>query len=81
MRNEKLTEVSVSYCFPGIVFLLVMIGSQCSANFQPILDCFMSKFKLKYDDVENIKQIVLIQSFSTYTKSKSFFVLGHPVLI
>ena len=30
-------------------------GSHCSANFPPILDCFMAKFKLEYDDLENIK--------------------------
>ena len=32
-------------------------GSQCSANFQPILDCVIPKFKLKYDDLENIKAL------------------------
>ena len=30
-------------------------GSHCSANFQPILDCFIPNFKLKYEDSENIK--------------------------
>ena len=30
-------------------------GSHYSANFQPILDCFIPKFKLKYDNLENIK--------------------------
>ena len=30
-------------------------GSHCSANFQPILDCFIPKFKLEFDDLENIK--------------------------
>ena len=29
--------------------------SHCSANFSPILDCFISNFKLKYEDSENIK--------------------------
>ena len=29
--------------------------SHCSANFQPILDCFIPKFKLEYDELENIK--------------------------
>ena len=29
--------------------------SHCSANFQPILDCFIPKFKLEYDDLENRK--------------------------
>ena len=28
--------------------------SHCSANFQPILDCFIPDFKLKYEDLEKI---------------------------
>ena len=36
---------------PGIL----IFGSHCSANFQLILDCFIPKFKLEYDDLENIK--------------------------
>ena len=34
---------------------ILTFGSHCSANFQPILDCFIPQFKLEYDDVENIK--------------------------
>ena len=34
---------------------ILAFGSQFSANFQPVLDCFLPKFKLKYDDLENIK--------------------------
>ena len=34
---------------------ILTFGSNCSANFQPILDCFIPKFKLEYDDLENIK--------------------------
>ena len=34
---------------------ILTFGSYCSANFQPILDCFIPKFKLGYDDLENIK--------------------------
>ena len=30
-------------------------GSHYLASFQPILDCFIRKFKLKYDNLENIK--------------------------
>ena len=29
--------------------------SHCSANFQPIFDCYIPNFKLKYEDLENIK--------------------------
>ena len=34
---------------------ILNFGSHCSANFQAILDCFTPKFKLEYDDLENIK--------------------------
>ena len=34
---------------------ILAFGSHCSANFQMILDCFIPKFKLKYDNLENIK--------------------------
>ena len=36
---------------------ILTFGSHCSANFQPILDYFIiiPKFKLKYDDLKNIK--------------------------
>ena len=31
-------------------------GSHYLANLQPILDCFIPKFRLKYDNLENIKR-------------------------
>ena len=34
---------------------ILTFGSHCSPNFQPILDCVIPKFKLEYDDLENIK--------------------------
>ena len=34
---------------------ILTFGSHCSAKFQPILDCFIPKFQLEYDDLENIK--------------------------
>ena len=36
---------------------ILIFGSHCSANFQPILDCFIPKFKLEYDDLENINRV------------------------
>ena len=39
---------------------ILTFGSHCSANFQPILDCFIPKFKLEYDDLENIKAASVI---------------------
>ena len=34
--------------------ILTFVG-HCSANVQPILDCFIPNFKLKYEKSENIK--------------------------
>ena len=34
---------------------ILAFGSHCLANFQPILDCFIPNFKMKYEDSENIK--------------------------
>ena len=34
---------------------ILTFGSHCSAICQPILDCFIPKFKLKHDDLKNIK--------------------------
>ena len=34
---------------------ILAFGSHYSANLQPILDCFIPKFKFKYDNLENIK--------------------------
>ena len=50
-------------------------GSHCSANFQPILDCFTPNFKLKYEDSENIKaERVSTVVFNLHqTKRRAFF--------
>ena len=34
---------------------ILAFGIHCSANIQPILDCFIPNFKLKYEDSENMK--------------------------
>ena len=34
---------------------ILPFGSHCSANFQPIFDCFISNFKLKCEDSENLE--------------------------
>ena len=34
---------------------ILAFGSHCSANFQPILDCFIPNFKFKYENSKNIK--------------------------
>ena len=48
---RKLNLVVCSSSGPKIL----VFGSHCSANFQPILDCFIPNFKLRYEDSENIK--------------------------
>ena len=60
---------------------ILAFGSHCSANFQPILDCFIPKFKLEYDDLENIKTDRVNSIVFNFIKSnnQSFF-LGHPVV-
>ena len=35
---------------------ILTFSSHCSANFQPILDCFIPNFTLEYDDLGNIKK-------------------------
>ena len=60
---------------------ILAFGSHCSANFQPILDCFLPKFKLKYDDLENIKaDRVNTVVFNLLKIKQSKFFLRHPVL-
>ena len=61
---------------------ILAFGSHCSANFQTILDCFVPKFKLKYDDLENIKTDRLnTVVFNLLQIELSKFILGHPVHI
>ena len=55
-------------------FEILTFGSHCSANFQTILDCFIPKFTLKYDYLENIKtDRVNIVFFNLHQISQSFF--------
>ena len=59
---------------------ILNFGSHCWANFQPILDCFIPKFKLDYENLENIKTDCLntvVFSLHQIKRLKSF--LGHPV--
>ena len=59
---------------------ILNFGSHCLANFQPILDCFIPKFKLEYDDLENIKTAsVNIVVFNLHQIKRLKFFLGHPV--
>ena len=58
---------------------ILAFGSQCSANFQPILDCFIPNFKLKYDDLENIKiDRVNTVILNLHEIKQLKFFSGHP---
>ena len=47
-------------------------------NFQPILDCFIAKFKLEYNDSENIKtDRVNAVVFTSHLIKRLKFFLGH----
>ena len=63
-------------------FEILTVGSHCSANFQPILHCFIPKFKLEYDYLENIKtDRVNAVVFNLHQIKRLKFFLGHPVNI
>ena len=58
---------------------ILSFSSHCSANFHPILDCFIPKFKLKYDDLENIKtDRVNTVVFNLHQIKQSKFFFGIP---
>ena len=58
---------------------ILTFGGHCSANFQPILDCFIPKFKLEYDNLENIKtDFVNIVVFNLHQIKRLKFSLGTP---
>ena len=58
---------------------ILAFGSHCSANFQPILNCLIPKFKLKYDDLENIKtDRVNTVVFTLLQIRQSKFLFGTP---
>ena len=59
---------------------ILTFGNHCSANFQSILDCFIPKFKLEYDDSENIKTDCVNAVFFNLHQIKCLMFLfwGHP---
>ena len=59
---------------------ILTFGSHSSANFQLNLDCFIPKFKLEYDDLENRKtDRVNTVVFNLHEIKRLKFFLGHPV--
>ena len=63
---------------------ILALVSHCSANFQPIMDCFIPNFKLKYDDPDNIKadsvNKVVFKLHQIMIKCRAVF-WGYPVYI
>ena len=53
-------------------------GSHSSANFEPILDCCIPNFKLRYEDSENIKADRASTVIFNLNQVSGAF-LGHPV--
>ena len=58
---------------------IVAFGSHRLANIQPILDCFIPNFKLKYEDSENIKIYHVNTVNFRYIKSNRAAFLLHSV--
>ena len=60
---------------------ILTFGSHYSVNFHPILDYFLSNFKLKYEYSENIKaNHVNTAIFNLHQIKHHAFFLGHLVL-
>ena len=57
---------------------ILTFGSHCSANSQPILDCFIPKFKLEYDNLENIKADLVNPVVFDLRQIKRLTFLGTP---
>ena len=55
---------------------ILTFGSHCLANFQPILDCFIPKFKFEYVNLENIKTDCVNFNLHQIKRLKFFF--GTP---
>ena len=60
---------------------ILAFGSHSSANFQPILDCFILNFKLKYENTKKIKEdrVNTVVFMINFSQIKRGTLLGHPV--
>ena len=60
---------------------ILAFGSHSMANFQSILDCFIPNFRLKHEDLENIKiDLVSTVVFNLHKIKRRAFFMGHPVV-
>ena len=57
---------------------ILAFGSHCLANSQPIVDCVIPKFKLKYEDSENIDTDHVHTVFSNLHQIKQRNFFGSP---
>ena len=58
---------------------ILTFGSHSMANFQSILDCFIPNFKVKHQDLENIKtDCVYTVAFNLHQIKRPAFFMGHP---
>ena len=56
--------------------------SHCSANFQPILGCFVPNFNLKYEDSEHIKtDLVNTVLFNLHRIKRQVFFFGTAGIV
>ena len=63
---------------------ILAFGSHCSANFQPMLDCFISHFKLKYENSEIVKAVranTVVFNLRQIKQTNFFGTLGRIALI
>ena len=60
---------------------ILTFRSHYSANFQPILDCFIPKFKLKYNSSESIKTDRVDTVVFNLHQIKQLIFLGHPLQV
>ena len=59
---------------------ILAFGSHSMSNFQSILDCLIPSFKLKHEDLENIKtDCVSTVVFNLHQIKRRAFFMGHPV--
>ena len=61
---------------------ILAFGSYSMANFQSILDFFIPNFKLKHEDLENIKtDCVSTVIFNLHQIKRRAFFMGHAVQV
>ena len=70
-------------CLSSVAPKTLAFSSHALTNFQPILDCFVQNFKLKYEDSENIEADLVHEALFNLHQIKRwafFFGGGHSVV-